>query len=62
MFTFAPSRASQPYRQGGTRPQGPALAAMLGGRTLFGQNPMDAQREIERRQRLSQLLAARLGS
>lgn len=34
----------QPYTQAGGRPPGPALDAMLAGRTLFGINPMDAVR------------------
>lgn len=36
----------QPYQQGlPTNRQGSALQAMLAGRTLYGQNPMDAQRQ-----------------
>jgi hypothetical protein len=34
----------QPYHQAGGQLPGPALTAMLGGRTLFGANPMDAKR------------------
>lgn len=36
----------QPYQQGlPTNQQGHALQAMLAGRTLYGDNPMDAKRK-----------------
>lgn len=34
----------QPYSTAGGQAPGPALSAMLAGRTLYGQNPMDAVR------------------
>lgn len=38
---------SQPYAQGmNTRLPGPSLAAMLSGRSLYGHNPMDQQRQF----------------
>jgi len=37
----------QPYTPHGGRPPGPALNAMLAGRTLFGYNPMDVQRAAQ---------------
>lgn len=50
----------QPYAPAGGREPGPALQAMTGGRTLFGLNPMDAQRQsvamARRRPRPSTLL------
>jgi hypothetical protein len=48
-FIFKPTRATQPYRQqpGMGRAPGPALDAMTRGRTLFGQNPQDLQRQLQ---------------
>jgi hypothetical protein len=49
-----PSRRSQPYRRGyefGREP-GPTLQAMLSGRSLYGQNPADVQRLLQRRRRM----------
>jgi hypothetical protein len=43
----------QPYTPHGGRPQGPALQAMLGGRTLFGFNPQDIQRRAQLSARVS---------
>jgi hypothetical protein len=37
----------QPYTQAGGREPGPALMAMLAGRTAGGFNPMDAQRSSQ---------------
>jgi hypothetical protein len=54
-----PTRRSQPYRDALGRAPSPVLSAMLAGRTFWGQNPMDQRREMERRARLSQLLAQR---
>jgi hypothetical protein len=48
MLTFTPSRRTQPYQQIPERPQTPQLAAMLGGKPLFGPNPMDQQRQMRR--------------
>lgn len=48
-FTYTPTPATQPYRQqpGTARQPGPALAAMQQGRTLFGHNPQDLQRQLQ---------------
>lgn len=41
-----PTRLTQPYRRGARQP-GPALNAMLKGRTSAGYNPMDAKRNVQ---------------
>jgi hypothetical protein len=41
----------QPYAQAGGQLPGPALQAMLAGRTLFGSNPMDAVRAAQAMQK-----------
>ena len=56
MFTFAPRRTTQPYRDSTQRPQTPQLAAMLRGAPMFGPNPMDHQRRM---QRLAQMILGR---
>lgn len=52
---------AQPYRQGAREPS-PVLDAMRRGRTFAGQNPMDQQREFQRRSRLALLMSAALGN
>lgn len=49
----------QPYHAAGGQMPGPALQAMLGGRTLFGMNPQDAMRgmQVASRQRGPQELS-----
>lgn len=42
-FSYVPQRSTQPYRQGVQLP-GPALTAMMRGRTFSNQNPIDSQR------------------
>ena len=37
----------QPYAQAGGQLPGPALNAMLAGRTLYGVNPQDPQRQSQ---------------
>lgn len=44
---IGPFAAQQPYSLAGGQQPGPALTAMLGGRTLFGVNPMDVQRNAQ---------------
>jgi hypothetical protein len=39
----------QPYRQGAMRPQNSALQAMLAGRPAYLPNPMDAQRQAQKK-------------
>jgi hypothetical protein len=48
VITFRPTRRSQPYADPYGRPQTPQLAAMLQGRPLYGQNPIDHQRRMAR--------------
>lgn len=38
----------QPFAPAGGRQAGPALLAMLQGTTLYGQNPQDAARALQR--------------
>jgi hypothetical protein len=45
---ISPFAMQQPYSRAGGQAPGPALSAMLAGRTLFGMNPMDAQRGAQR--------------
>lgn len=45
---ISPFALSQPYSQAGGQMPGPALSAMLGGRTLGGYNPIDAQRQMQK--------------
>ena len=45
------SRRSQPYRRNTARAPGPALSAMLRGRTAYGRNPADARRAFSKRLR-----------
>lgn len=59
MFNFVPNRATQPYRRSLEREQTPALSAMLLGRPAFMANPMDAQRQLQKRASLAALLMAR---
>jgi hypothetical protein len=61
MLTFTPTRLSQPHRRALGRPVSPVLSAMLAGRTFSGYNPQDMVREHQRRMRLSQLAAQRIG-
>ena len=50
----------QPYQKHqGTRRPGHALTAMLNGRTLYGANPIDQQRQAQQQQGLVALLMAR---
>lgn len=51
MFTFTPSRASQPHQRD-DRTHTPQLAAMLLGRPLMAPNPMDHQRQMAQLARL----------
>lgn len=53
-----PTRATQPYRKGARQP-GSALAAMLRGRTLYGQNPADVRRVSQRKSGLRGMLRGR---
>lgn len=41
------TRITQPYRKGARQP-GPALTAMMRGRTSGGYNPMDAARNVQK--------------
>lgn len=54
-----PSRRSQPYRRGQSRQGGEALAAMLKGRSAWGQNPMDLRRAFQRQGRLRRAFRVR---
>lgn len=47
MFTFQPTRQTQPYMRQ-ERPQNPQLAAMLRGQPMWAPNPMDHQRQMQR--------------
>jgi hypothetical protein len=44
---ISPFAGQQPYSLAGGQAPGPALTAMLAGRTLFGQNPMDVRRNAQ---------------
>jgi hypothetical protein len=62
---ISPFAMSQPYSRAGGQAPGPALSAMLAGRTLYGMNPMDAQRAAQTAsrpgtQQLQSLLASLL--
>lgn len=46
-WLIQPTRRTQPYRAEGGRAPGPALTAMLNGRSLYGQNPMDMMRQAQ---------------
>jgi hypothetical protein len=46
-----PSHRTQPFRRGSGREAGPALSAMLRGRSAFGQNPQDLHRHMQKRRR-----------
>lgn len=52
----------QPYRNALGREHTPQLAAMLLGRPLFSQNPIDQQREIQRQNTLADLIRRRMQS
>lgn len=45
---ISPFSLQQPYSPAGGQMPGPALSAMLGGRTLGGYNPIDAQRQMQK--------------
>lgn len=62
MFPVNPTRRSQPFRQALGRPANPALSAMLQGRTFYGYNPQDMVRANQRKTRLSQMAAQRIGA
>jgi hypothetical protein len=47
-----PSRRTQPYRADTGRPAGPALHAMLRGRSAVAANPQDASRMLQNKRRL----------
>lgn len=60
---MAGSRRTQPYRRGSLRRPSAALANMTRGRTLYGENPQDARRAMQRkarRRRTSSSLYARI--
>lgn len=44
---ISPFAMQQPYSRAGGQAPGPALTAMLAGRTLFGFNPQDTQRRAQ---------------
>lgn len=48
MFAHTPTRRSQPYADPFTRPQTPALQAMLQGRPQHSPNPIDHKRQMQR--------------
>lgn len=44
-----PTRKTQPYRKGKTRPSGPTLCSILLGKPGFAPHPLDAQRKLQKR-------------
>jgi hypothetical protein len=56
------SRRAQPYRDFAARPASPVLDAMRRGTTFMGQNPMDQQRQLQKRSRLALLMSAAMAN